>query len=92
MGKKKGARHQQWDLIYVKDMPKALGKGDFHPEFGFIILTDFHIVSQMRSGRYIDLVSNNVVLKTANGFNSQTWFFDHKTRTVKSRRTPSYSL
>jgi hypothetical protein len=73
-------------------MPKALGKGDFHPDFGFIILTDFHIVTQLPSGRYIDLVSNNVVLKTPNGFNSQTWYFDHKSRTIRSRRTTSYSL
>jgi hypothetical protein len=92
MGTKNGHRYQQWDLIYVKDMPKALGKGDFHPDYGFIILTDFHIVSQLPSGRYLDLISNNAVLKTSNGFNSQVWYFDHKTRTIRSRRTTSYSL
>jgi hypothetical protein len=73
-------------------MPRALGKGDFHPDFGFIILTDFHIVSQLPSQRYLDLISYNCALKTPNGFNSQTWFFNHKTRTVQSRKTPSYSL
>ena len=92
MGTKNGGKHQQWDLIYVKDMPRALGKGDFHPDFGFIILTDFHIVSALPSQRYLDLISYNCALKTSNGFNSQVWFFDHKSRTIKSRKTPSYSL
>jgi len=46
----------------------------------------------MSSGRYIDLISNNVVLKKPNGYNSQTWFFDNNTKTIKSRKTTSYSL
>jgi hypothetical protein len=35
-------------------------------------------------GRYLDIVGNNVVIKTPNSFDSQTWFFDYKTRTIKS--------
>jgi hypothetical protein len=81
-----------WDVVYVKNWPKDLKKGDFNRDFGFKILTDFYIVSHMRSHRYIDLVGNDLVLKTANGRNSQKWFFDNNTKTIKSRRTTSYSL
>jgi len=38
----------------------------------------------MPSGRYMDIVDGNVVVKRRNGFDSQKWFFDQKTRTVKS--------
>jgi len=79
--------------VYVKEYEKVeLKKGDWDKDFGFRVNTDFHIVSQMSSGRYIDLISNNAVLKKPNGYKSQTWFFDKKTKTIKSRRTPSYSF
>jgi hypothetical protein len=42
--------------------------------------------------KMIDLISNNCVLKRANGFKSQIWYFDGKTKTIRSRRTPSYSF
>ena len=81
----------KWDIVYVDDMPKDLKKGDVS-DFGFKIETDFYIVSAMGRGRYVDLVSNDVKLKVSNGRTSQKWFFDNKTKTIKSRRTPSYSL
>jgi hypothetical protein len=67
---KMGGISQQWNLIYVDEMPKALGKGDFDPEYGMKILTDFHIISRMSSKRYLDRVSYDVVIKTPNDRNT----------------------
>jgi len=53
---------------------------------------DFHLVSELPSNRYLDLVSNNAVIKTPNGFPSQVFYFDYKTKTIKSRRSTNMSL
>ena len=45
----------------------------------------------MESGRYLDLLSNQMVIKTSNGRTSQKWFFNQKTKTIHSWRTKSYS-
>jgi hypothetical protein len=59
------------DVVYVKEYEKEeLKKGDTNPYFGFRIDTDFHIVSRMSGRRYVDLISNNVVIKRPNGFKS----------------------
>jgi len=60
----------QWDVIYVNEMPAPLKKGDTNEDFGLKVETDFHIVTEMKSGRYIDLIGNNMVLKTPNSFPS----------------------
>jgi hypothetical protein len=84
---------KQWDLSYVKDVKPDLKNGEFNPDFGLKINTDFHIISQMGRGRYIDIISSyTMVLKMDNGRNSQRFFFDNKTKTIKSRKSTSYSI
>jgi hypothetical protein len=85
MYKKHGRINQQWNLIYVDEMPKALGKGDLDPEMGMKILTDFHIVSRMSSKRYLDRVGYDVVIKTPNARNTQVWYYHYKTRTIRNK-------
>jgi hypothetical protein len=70
MYNKHGRINQQWNLVYVDEMPKALGKGDFDKEYGMKIETDFHIVSRMSSKRYLDRIGYDVVLKTPNDRNT----------------------
>jgi hypothetical protein len=60
--------------------------------WGLRINTDFYLISAMGARRYLDLVSNRSAVKVPNGRTSQKWFFDWKTRTIRSRRTPSYAL
>jgi hypothetical protein len=81
----------QWDITYVKDMEAELKTGALNKDFGLKIGTDFHIVTKMGSGRYVDLISNNLVIKTPNSFKSQVWYFDNKSKTIKSRRS-QYSI
>jgi hypothetical protein len=82
---KHGKINQQWDLVYTDEW-KTYGKGELNPEFGMYIERDFHIISQMSSNRYLDLINKrNFVIKTPNGFKSQIWYFDQKSLTIRSR-------
>jgi hypothetical protein len=48
----------------------------------------------MSSGRYLDIVDDSIVLKRRNGFPTQKWFFDDKSKTIKSvaRKDKSWSI
>jgi hypothetical protein len=35
----------------------------------------------------MDVLAKNVVIKTPNGFDSQRWFFDWKTRSIRNVKT-----
>jgi hypothetical protein len=45
MYKFNGKKHQQWDLIYVKDWKGEPTTGQWNRDWGFIVNKDFHIVS-----------------------------------------------
>jgi len=77
--------NQKWEIIYVKDMPAEPKKGEMNTIFGFIVESPFHLQTMLPSGRYLDRLGNNVVLKTPNGRNTQDWWFDQRSRTVKNK-------
>jgi hypothetical protein len=83
---------QQFELVYVDEMPAVPKKGELNKSWGLYVERPFHIVSSLDSEKYIDLIGNNAVIKTPNGRTSQSWWFDQKTRTIKSWRTRSYTL
>jgi hypothetical protein len=81
-----GKKHQQWDLIYAKDWKGEPTKGQWNREYGFIVDTDFYIISLLGQGKYIDYNgSRNLVIKTQNGRASQKWYFHQPSRTVRGR-------
>jgi hypothetical protein len=45
----------------------------------------------MNSGRYLDRLGNNVVLKTPNYRQTQLWYFHSKSKTIRSRQS-NYSF
>jgi hypothetical protein len=52
-------------------MPEEPKKGELNKDFGLYVERPFHIVSQMKSNRYIELINNrNMVIKTPNGRNT----------------------
>lgn len=69
-------------------VPKAkeLGKGDVNPEFGLMIETEFYVQSYLTTNRYLDLNDNNLVINTPNEHETQIWYFDQKTKTIKSSK------
>jgi hypothetical protein len=79
--------HQNWDLIYVKDWKGEPTTGEWNRDFGMIVNKDFHIISTLGRGRYIDYLGRNLVIKTQNGRASQKWYFHQPSRTIRSRPT-----
>jgi hypothetical protein len=83
---KHGRINQQWDLIYVDQYPDEPTTGELNKEFGFVVNKDFHIVSQLGSKNYLSVIdTKKIVIKTANAQKYQLWYFDQKSKTVKSR-------
>jgi len=77
--------NQQWDIIYVSDYKGPAKKGEKSDKFGFYVERPFYIVSDMPRHRYIDCKGGrNIVINYPHGGKSQQWFFDMKTRTIKS--------
>jgi hypothetical protein len=85
MWKKHRGINQQWDLIYVDEMPAEPKKCEMNKDFNFKVDCDFHIVSKMSSGRYLDRVGNDVVIKRSNGRTTQKWYFHQPSKTIRSR-------
>lgn len=85
---KHGETNQKWDVQYVDDMPaEEPGKGDLNPEYGFYVQRPFHIVSQMPGRRYLDVDGGrNIVIRRENGKDTQTWYFDQKSKTIKNQK------
>ena len=84
--KKEGKLSQQWDIVYIDDWKGEPGKGELNEEFGLYIERPFYIQSALPENRYLDLINNrNMVIKTRNGRNTQNWWFDQKTLTIKTK-------
>jgi hypothetical protein len=80
-----GGLNQQWDVVYADEYPEEPRKGELNKDFGMFVERPFYIVSQLDENRYLDLINNrNMVIKTQNGRNTQTWFFDQKSMTIKT--------
>jgi hypothetical protein len=81
-----GKLNQQWDLVYTKDWKGEPKKGEYNPDFGLYVEKDFHVVSAMGSGRYIDFFDGrNLVIKTQNARRTQLSYFHQHSRTVRTR-------
>jgi hypothetical protein len=67
-------------------MPAEPKKGELNKKFGLYVERPFYIISKLSSGRYLDLINNrNMVIKTQNGRNTQVWWFDQKSLTIKTK-------
>lgn len=83
--KKHGGINQQWTVLYLDELPPEPKIGDYIPEYGLKWKVDFYLISQIASRRYMDTLSNNNVVKTPNGRVTQKFYFDYKTKTIKSK-------
>ena len=83
---KNGNIEQQWDVVYADEYPKEPIKGELNTQFGLYVDRTFYIVSELNNHRYLDLINNrDMVIKTRNGRKTQTWWFDQKSLTIKTR-------
>jgi hypothetical protein len=80
-----GKIHQHWTIVY-QTKSKDFFTSKFNEEFGLFYNRPFHIVSELPKHRYVDIVGNKIVIKTPNGFDSQVWSFDRKSRSIVSKK------
>ena len=85
-------KNQQWKLIYVDHMKPEPKKGQLNTEFGLYVERPFHIVTALSSKRYLDMIGSNLVLKTPNGRKTQVFWFDQRSKTIKSQHHRSWSF
>jgi membrane carboxypeptidase/penicillin-binding protein PbpC len=86
MWKRHGGLNQQWDVVYADEYPKEPVKGELNKMFGLYVERPFYIISELNEHRYLDLINNrNMVIKTRNGRNTQTWYFDQRSLTIKTK-------
>ena len=64
---KSGKVSQEWWIRYLDSMPREPRKGEINKEFGLYVERPFHIVTQLASRRYLDVLGRNLVIKTPNG-------------------------
>ena len=84
--------NQQWDIVYVDEAKPEPKKGEMSPWWGFVVERPFYIVSEMKAHRYLQILNNDAVIKTPNGQTYQQFYFDQRTRTIRSMANKGYSL
>jgi hypothetical protein len=85
MWKKHGKTNQQWDVVYADQWKGEPKKGELNKEYGLYVERSFYVVTRLGSGRFLDIIGRDFVIKTRNGRKSQQWYFHQQSRTIKSR-------
>jgi len=62
--KRHNSLNQLWDIVYLDTLKPELKNGEWSPQFGMYIGKEFSIKTKMGSGRYLDVVGDQVVIKT----------------------------
>jgi len=85
---------QRWEILYQDEVKPEPKKGELNPEYGLYVGREFYAVSVMTSRRYLSWSArgNNLVIRSANGSKKQKWFFDQRSKTIKSVYNKRYSL
>lgn len=73
--------------------PAEPGKGELNTEYNLYVQRPFYIISALGENRYIDVIDGrDVVIKTSNEYDSQKWWFDQKSKTIKNTMYSDRSL
>ena len=83
---------QRWMIKYVDTFKGEPGNGKLNRFFGLYVNRPFHIFSLKGKRRYVDMIGRNLVIKTPNGRRSQVFYFDGKTKTIKSKQNAGWSF
>jgi hypothetical protein len=87
-----GSTQQKWKIRYV-DTVKAGPTEGLDGDWGFHRNRPFYIRSKMPSGRTLEVVGSNLVLKTILKWRKpQMFIFDGVSKTIKSEQYPEKSL
>jgi len=83
--------HQKWTVLYVDAAGKFPTSG-YSQVWGMYINRPFHIKTALSSGRFLDHISNRLVIKTRNGRPTQAFYFDYRTRTIRCKGYNNYAI
>jgi len=83
---------QEFEIVYIDDFKAEPVKGELNPAIGLIVERPFFIVSGLKDGRYLDMVGRNMVIKTRNGRDTQKWWFDQRSMTIKNVQHKNWSF
>jgi hypothetical protein len=91
--KRHNGANQRWKIVFVKDAPKEPTEG-LHKDFGFHINRPFYIVSRLWFRRVVECHgANNLQLNRYNkGKIGQQFFFDIKSKTIRSQLWKNYAM
>jgi hypothetical protein len=76
--------NQRWTIVYVDEDKPEPKKGQYNQDFGLYVERPFYIESNLGSKRFLDLIGNNVVIKSRTGYATQQFYFDQTSKTIKS--------
>jgi len=84
--------NQQFDIVYVDEMPDPPRKGELNEDWNLYVERPFYVKSGLPRGRYLDIIGRNMVIKTpAETRKTQLWWFDQKTKTIKNWNNKGWS-
>jgi len=86
--------NQKWRIVYL-DSKKAEPKTGYDKVSGFYRNRPFFIISRLPARRALEVVGGrNLVIKTKadKTRNSQLWYFDYKSKTIKSKQHEGKSI
>jgi hypothetical protein len=83
--KRHNGANQRWTIVYLDQSPKEPTTG-LNKDFGFWVNRPFVIISRLPMGRAVEIVGGrHIVIKhKVFGKKSQQFYFDGKSKTVKS--------
>jgi hypothetical protein len=89
----KNRADQRWKVVYLDKAAKTETKG-LNEEFGFHINRPFYLVSELPFNRVAECIgANNIVLKRwRNNVTQQQFFFDEKSKTIRSKTWTNYAM
>jgi len=92
--KNSNGAHQNWKVVYVEEETYVVRRGEIGGKYGLRAGQPFFLMSKLSTGRVIDSLSGGTVTleNWSRGKASQQFFFDAKTRTIKSMQWKNKSL
>jgi len=61
---------QKWEMVYVDEYKPEPVKGELNTDYNLVVERPFYVVSALGSGKYLDILGRNMVIKTRNGRNT----------------------
>jgi len=75
---------QKWRIVYVDEDKEEPKKGELNEDFGLYVERHFYVESALPTKRLLESHGNNLVINWPVGSATQKWYFDQRTKTIRS--------